>query len=111
MPEQKLNQAIDCYQQGQTDQAHSLCVEILTRQPAHPAANRLMAALLGANGDTDSALVHIRRALDQTPDDLEALLTLASLQRRAGEPGEAEAQIVAQQVSFHLRHRVPAELR
>ena len=93
MPEQKLNQAIACYQQGQIDQAHGLCAEILTEQPAHPAANRLMAALLGASGKTDSALVHIRRALDQAPDDLEALLTLASLQRRAGEPGEAEATL------------------
>ena len=90
MPEQKLSQAIACYQQGQTGQARSLCAEILTKQPANPAANRLMAAILGAGGDTGSALVHIRRALDQAPDDLETLLTLASLQRRAGEPGEAE---------------------
>ncbi|MEE8109322.1 MAG: tetratricopeptide repeat protein [Gammaproteobacteria bacterium] len=93
MPEQKLNRAIACYQQGQTGQAHGLCVEILTKQPAHPAANRLMAALLGASGKTDSALVHIRRALEQAPDDLEALLTLASLQRRAGQPDEAEATL------------------
>ncbi|MCH7508508.1 MAG: hypothetical protein IIB68_01520 [Proteobacteria bacterium] len=83
MPEQKLNRAIACYQQGQTGQAHGLCAEILTKQPAHPAANRLMAALLGASGKTDSALVHIRRALEQAPEDLEALLTLASLQRAA----------------------------
>ncbi|MCH7894747.1 MAG: tetratricopeptide repeat protein, partial [Proteobacteria bacterium] len=93
MPEQKLSRAIACYQQGQTGQARGLCAEILTEQPAHPAANRLMAALLGASGKTDSALLHIWRALEQAPEDLEALLTLASLQRRAGELDAAEATL------------------
>ncbi len=90
MPEQKLNQAIAFYQQGQAGPAQKLCADILDTHSEHPVANRLMAALLGANGDTDSALAHIRRTLEQTPDDLEALLTLASLQRRAGEPDQAE---------------------
>ncbi|MCZ6560599.1 MAG: tetratricopeptide repeat protein [Gammaproteobacteria bacterium] len=93
MPEQKLNQAIAFYQQGQFEQAQSLCAEILKSQPEHLAANRLMAALLGAGGDLDSALAHIQRVLEQTPDDLETLLTLASLQRRNDQSDQAEATL------------------
>ena len=55
MPEQKLNQAIAFYQQGQTEQAQKLCAEILENQPEHPVANRLIAILLAASGETDAA--------------------------------------------------------
>lgn len=93
MSDQKLNQAISLYQQGQLDQAKTVCADILEENAEHPGANRLIAVLLAASGETDAALDRMQDVVHLTPDDLETLLTLGSLQRQAGKSAEAKATL------------------
>lgn len=93
MSDRKLIQAISLYQQGQLNQAKTVCADILEENAEHPGANRLIAVLLAASGETDAALDRMQDAVRLTPDDLETLLTLGSLQRQAGKSTEAKATL------------------
>lgn len=58
---------------------------VLTQNPAHPGALKLRAVRQIAADDTDNAIIGLRAALDQAPQDAEAMSLMADAYRRAGE--------------------------
>lgn len=67
------------------------CQALLGVMPDDAAANGLLALLLYEQGQTETAAVHVGRALQQNSTQLEALLTAASVQSDSQDYGAARA--------------------
>lgn len=72
-------------QTGDQDQARILTDEVLAQNPSEPGALKLKAAWDIDADDTDAAITALRNALDQDPEDTEALSLMGSAYARAGE--------------------------
>lgn len=72
-------------QTGNEAEARTLTDEVLAQNPSEPGALKLRAAWDIDADDTDAAITALRNALDQNPEDAEALSLMGSAYERAGE--------------------------
>jgi chemotaxis protein methyltransferase CheR len=88
-PELCLLRAALLTQQGQLDEARSLCLHLLSEEPTLAAAHQLLGMAREHVGDLRAASQHYRRAAALDPDFALAILRAGILARRLGEPNEA----------------------
>jgi len=67
MNEARLQQAVRCLQQGQPDQARSLCEEIVRGEPGHGMAWGLLGSMAMDRGDLPRAVESWQRSLQSQP--------------------------------------------
>jgi tetratricopeptide (TPR) repeat protein len=72
--------------EGETAEAAALVDEILARDATNVDALKVRGTMLIAEDRPDEAIIDLRRALDQSPEDSEILLMLAEAHQRAGSP-------------------------
>lgn len=72
--------------------------EMLTEEPTHPGALKLQAAWQIESDDTEAAIGGLRTALDQNPQDAEAMTLIASAYARTGQ-SELAKDFLAQSVA------------
>lgn len=77
--------------------ARSKVEEVLAEEPTHPEALKMQATWQIEADDTDAAIGGLRMALDQSPQDAEAMTLIAGAYARAGQP-ELAKDFLAQAV-------------
>ncbi len=85
----QLKQAFQLLQQGQLDQAKSLCTELIKLQPDQPRALMLMSAILHRQGDQQQAVEFLLKAADLQANDTAVQLQLVRALRNMGALSEA----------------------
>ncbi len=73
-------------EQNDPDAARAQISEVLAQNPTHPGALKMQAAWDIDIDNTDDAVLGLRSALDQQPQDAEAMTLMANAYWRAGEP-------------------------
>ncbi|MEU8239557.1 hypothetical protein AB0C07_15045 [Actinoplanes missouriensis] len=81
--------------EARTAEALREAQEAVRLDPAHPPAYRVLARVLSARRDADRAREAARRALSLDPHSVADLLTLAEIERHAGNRGAARAAVAA----------------
>jgi len=98
-----LEQAIQCQQSGQFDEAESLYRHVLRYDPANTFANHLLGVTLHQKGDPQAAIELIGKALAQDPNNQGMLANLGNAQMAAGRISEAE-QTLLHLLDSHENH-------
>lgn len=83
-------QGIECYRNGQRDQAEQLLSEFILKIPGYADVHNILGVLLSLRGETEQAIAHLRRALELNPDYTEARVNLMAVLDEAGRLEEAE---------------------
>lgn len=89
---QQLVAAAQLLDLGRADEARARLQPVLESNPTHPEALRLCAGILTAKGDYQNALLAIRHALRQRPDDALYHNTLGTL---LGASGDVDGAVAA----------------
>ena len=85
--------ATAAFNAGRRDEARQLCEQGLARQPREPVLNHLLAAILLAQNETESARTHIETSLAARPNNAAARLLAARIARAAGDHAAALSQL------------------
>ena len=68
LPQQLLKTAIEHHRNGELHEAKTLYLEVLSTQPAHPDALHLYGLACHQQGDHNTAIKYIRKAVELVPD-------------------------------------------
>jgi tetratricopeptide (TPR) repeat protein len=77
--------ATAAFNTGKRDEARQLCEQGLVRQPRDPVLSHLLAAVLFAQNEIESARTHIETSIAKRPDNAAARLLAARIARVAGD--------------------------
>ena len=86
-----LAKALTKYQEGQLDEAGTLCRKILKRMPREPNALHLMGVVHLMNGQREDAAEMLKRAAETDRDNAEIHSNLGSALRACGQLDDAES--------------------
>jgi tetratricopeptide (TPR) repeat protein len=81
--------ATAAFNAGRRKEARQLCEQGLARHPGEPVLGHLLAAVLFAEREIESARTHIEKSLATRPDHAAARLLAARIARAAGDPDSA----------------------
>ena len=84
-PEGIVRRATAAFNEGRRDEARLLCESGLIGSPGEPMLSHLLAAVLSASGEIETARAHVETSLVKRPDNAAARLLAARLARRAGD--------------------------
>jgi tetratricopeptide (TPR) repeat protein len=84
-----VRRATAAFNSGKREEARQLCEQGLSRQPADPMLNHLLAAVLFSQGEIQPARGHVETSLAKRPDNVAAHLLAARIARAAKDFGGA----------------------
>jgi tetratricopeptide (TPR) repeat protein len=80
-----VRRATAAFNAGRREEACQLCEQGLARHPGEPVLSHLLAAILFAQNETESARTHIETSIAKRPDNAAARLLAARIARAAGD--------------------------